>query len=149
MRTVADILATKTFPINLIQADKLVVDALRIMKTTNLSYVIVMNGDDFAGIFSERDYARNVALEGKTSATCKVSEAMATGMPQVSENTSVAECMELILDQRTRYLPVMEKGNLEGVITIHDILREVVRSKGHLFDNEMLGQLIEESGGIY
>lgn len=149
MRTVADILATKTYPINLIQADKLVVDALQIMKTTNLSYVIVMSGDDFAGIFSERDYARNVALEGKTSATCKVSEAMATGMPQVSESTSVAECMELILDQRTRYLPVMEKGNLEGVITIHDILREVVRSKGHLFDDEMFGQLIEESGGIY
>lgn len=148
MRTVADILGTKTQPVNIVNAKALVIDALRIMKVTNLSYVIVMDGNEFLGIFSERDYSHKVALEGKSSKTCLVTEAMSTGMPQVSEETTVEECIELILDQRSRYLPVMKDGELEGVITIHDILREALRSREKVFDHLMTDALMD-AGGIY
>jgi CBS domain-containing protein len=148
MRTVSDILATKTRQVNMLPASALVIDALRIMKQTNLSYVIVMQEDDFAGIFSERDYSRNVALEGKTSQTCLVSTVMSTGMPKVTQTTTVEECISLILDQRVRYLPVLENGELKGVITIHDILREVIRSREDVFNHRLTDQLMD-AGGIY
>lgn len=148
MRTVADILSSKTKPANIISPNELVIDALHMMKTLNLSYVIVMDGDDLEGIFSERNYSRNVALEGKSSATCPVSEAMATGLIKITPEHTVEECIQMILGSGGRYLPVMNDGELIGVITIHDIMREALRSKEALFDSSLADRLIEE-GGIY
>lgn len=148
MRTVADILANKTKPNNIIAPDALVIDALHLMKKLNLSYVIVMEGDELKGIFSERNYSRDVALEGKSSATCPVKEAMTKGLLKITPEHSVEECIQLILENKCRYLPVEENGKLLGVITIHDILREALRSKEALFDSDLTDRLIEE-GSVY
>lgn len=148
MRTVADILASKTKPANIIAPHAMVVDALHMMKTLNLSYVIVMDGDKLEGIFSERNYSRQVALEGKSSATCPVRDAMTTGLAEVTPEHTVEECIHMILGSTGRYLPVLENERLVGVITIHDILREALRSKEALFDSGLTDRLIEE-GAIY
>jgi CBS domain-containing protein len=148
MRTVADILSTKTKPANVIASESLVLDALQMMKNLNLSYVIVKENGTFKGIFSERDYSRNVALEGKTSKTCLVREAMSTGLVEVCPENTVEECIHFILEYKMRYLPVFENGDLVGVVTIHDILREALRSKEALFDSSLTDRLIDE-GGIY
>jgi CBS domain-containing protein len=148
MRTVADILANKLSPENILPPHALVIDALRMMKEQNLSYVIVMDGPDLKGIFSERNYARNVALEGKSSATCPLKDAMTVGLVKVTPEHTVEECIQLILDNKGRYLPVLDAGKLLGVITIHDILREAMRSKEALFDSSLADRLIDE-GSVY
>jgi predicted transcriptional regulator len=119
------------------------------MKKENISYVAVLEGDHFKGVFSERDYSRNVALEGKSSATCPVREAMSMGMPTINTFTTVEECIQMILEYKSRYLPVIEEGKWLGVITIHDILREALRSKEALFDTYLTERLIDEGGSIY
>jgi signal-transduction protein with cAMP-binding, CBS, and nucleotidyltransferase domain len=149
MRTVADILATKLVLTPVIGPNALVIDALELMKRENISYVAVLDGDQFKGIFSERDYSRNVALEGKTSKTCPIREAMSVGMPSVNTLTTVEECIQMILEFKCRYLPVLEDGAWLGVITIHDILREALRSKEALFDSYLTERLIDEGGSIY
>jgi signal-transduction protein with cAMP-binding, CBS, and nucleotidyltransferase domain len=148
MRTVADLLAAKSYPRNIISPEALVVDALFMMRETNLSYVIAMNGPEFEGIFSERNYARSVALEGKSSSTCKVREAMTRGLNIVSRQHTVEACIHLILDNKGRYLPVIEEGKFLGVVTIHDILRELLRSREALFDSQLADRLMD-AGGIY
>lgn len=148
MRTVADILSSKAAPNNIISPNALVLEALELMKATNLSYVIAMEAGELKGIFSERNYARNVALEGKTSSTCPVREAMSKHLLTVTPEHTVEECIHIILEQKSRYLPVKEDGRFLGVITIHDILREALRSKEALFDSTLTDRLIEE-GGVY
>jgi CBS domain-containing protein len=107
-----------------------------------------MDGPDLKGIFSERNYARNVALEGKSSATCPLKDAMTVGLVKVTPEHTVEECIQLILDNKGRYLPVLDAGKLLGVITIHDILREAMRSKEALFDSSLADRLIDE-GSVY
>lgn len=148
MRTVSDILLSKVKPTNVVAPNALVIDALQMMKAQNLSYVIVKEGNAFKGIFSERNYSRDVALEGKSSATCPVQEAMAKNPQIISPEHSVEECIQIILETGSRYLPVMNEGEFEGVVTIHDIMREALRSKEALFDSSLADRLIEE-GGIY
>lgn len=148
MRTVNDILESKATPANILKPTALVIDALQMMKTMNLSYVLVMDGDELEGIFSERNYSRNVALRGKSSATCPVQDVMTTGLMKVTTDHTVEECIQLILGSGSRYLPVMRGEAFIGVITIHDILREALRSKEALFDTTLTDRLIEE-GGIY
>ena len=148
MRTVADVLANKTQPTNIVAPQAMVIDALKMMQTQNLSYVIVMDGDEFKGIFGERNYARQVALDGKSSSTYPVSEAMSKQLTPITPEHTVEECIELILAGKCRYLPVFQDEHLEGVITIHDILREALRSKEALFDATLADRLIDE-GAIY
>ena len=148
MRTVNDILSKKNPQENIIDPDELVIKALEMMKEMNLSYVIAMKGDELKGIFSERNYAHNVALEGKTSRTCKIKEAMSRGLVPIDRLTTVEECINLILDTKSRYLPVMDEGKLAGVITIHDILREALRAKEAVFDTSLTDELMD-AGGIY
>ncbi|TAD84363.1 MAG: CBS domain-containing protein [Bacteroidetes bacterium] len=149
MKTVADILLTKPKPYNVIAPDALVIDALHMLKDTNLSYVIVMAGSEFCGIFSERDYSRNVALKGRSSANCLVRDAMTDDMPFAALADSVEKCIYLILDFKTRYLPVVDDGAFEGVITMHDILRIILSNKELVFDNDLAERMLESEGKIY
>ena len=149
MKYVADVLATKPHAFNFIEPDAKVIDALNLFTVTNLSYLVVMHHDTFHGIFSERDYSRNVALKGKTSATCLVREAMSSNLPFVTPADTVEKCIRMILDFQTRYLPVLEDGAFKGVITIHDILRIALRSKGQIFDEQMTAELLETDEKIY
>ena len=158
MRTVKNILETKQKPFNIIESKAMVIDALRMLNTVNLSYLIVMDDNEYKGIFSERDYSRDVVLKGKSSSTSTVEEVMTHDVPIVSGSDSVEHCINMINQHKTRYLLAYgDDGKLEGVITIHDLLREVLNNKDaisssveELIDNDESGikfQLVNKKGG--
>jgi CBS domain-containing protein len=151
MPTVKDILATKQKSFNHIESDALVIDAINLMNSVNLSYLVVMNGDEYKGIFSERDYTRNVILKGRASNSTMVKEAMTTDLPIVAVTDTVEYCMNLMNAHKTRYLLAYDGRQFVGVITIHDLLRQVIVNRQEIFDNSAAKALIDndESGGIY
>lgn len=145
MRTVNDILQSKARPFNEVTADTLVIDALKLLNSINLSYLVVMDGDQYKGIFSERDYSRNVILKGRHSDSTTVAEVMTTDLPVVEMDASVEQCIHLIDQHKTRYLLAFDEDKkLAGVITIHDLLRQI------LSDNDLAQRLVgEDEGDIY
>ena len=150
MRTVHDLLATKPTIFNSIDADALVIDALQMLNSVNLSYLVVKKGDDFRGIFCERDYSRNVILKGRSSANTKVHEVMTTDLPIVEVTDSVEHSMNLMIAHKARYILAYDDQQFAGVITIHDLLRQVLSNKEAVFDHSMAEQLLShEEGRIY
>ncbi len=99
------------------------------MNSVNRSYLIERKNNSFSGIFSERDYSRNVMLKGLHSDSCPVSEVRSTSLPVVDLNESVEKCMQLLNSHKTRYLLVFDQGEFRGVITINDVLREAIANK--------------------
>jgi signal-transduction protein with cAMP-binding, CBS, and nucleotidyltransferase domain len=127
MRTAKDILQQKGTQFNFIKFDKTVLEAIGLMKTENISYLIVMDKNDkYIGVFSERDYAHKVILEGKQSANTKVSEIMTTNLANASLEDSTSKLMLLINNSKARYIPVFDGNNFKGIITIHDLMREAM-----------------------
>jgi len=142
MRTVNDILQSKAKPFNEIASETLVIDALKMLNSINMSYLVVMDNDQYKGIFSERDYSRNVILKGRHSDSTTVAEVMTTDLPVVEADATVEQCIHLIDQHKTRYLLVFnEENSLAGVITIHDLLRQI------LSDNSMAQRLVDEDEG--
>jgi len=148
MKTVSEILRIKQKPHNIIDAKAKVIDALVMMNTVNLSYLIVMDDDQFKGIFSERDYTRNVVLKGRTSDTATVQEVMTVDLPSVTPSDTVETCMNLLDAHKTRYLPVFNDGKLEGVVTLNDVLRQAIWSKEDIFD-ELANKLADQGDKIF
>ena len=127
MRTVKHIMETKCRHFNTIDADTLVIDALNLISTLNLSYLIVMDDGEYKGIFSERDYSRNLILKDRSSATTKVKEVMTTDLPVVSLNDTAELCIHLANLYKTPYLLVYDEDEkFAGVITIQDLLDQVL-----------------------
>ncbi len=151
MRTVKNILKSKQKPFNSIASDTLVIDALNMLNSVNLSYLVVMEKDLYKGIFSEREYSRNVILRGRASNTTTVSEVMTSDVPVVNLMDTVEHCMNTMITNKTRYLLAYDSNQtFAGVITIHDLLREVLASKENVFDTATAQLLDEdESGNIY
>jgi CBS domain-containing protein len=151
MPTVKDILSSKQKSFNHIEPDGLVIDAINMMNSVNLSYLIVMDGDEYKGIFSERDYTRNVILKGRASNSTKVKEAMTTDLPIVNLNDTVEHCMNLMNSHKSRYLLAYDNQKFSGVITIHDLLRQVLANKEEVFDSTLTRSLLDndESSRIY
>lgn len=151
MRRVNDIIASKPSASNTISPDTLVIEALELLNSVNLSYLIVLENDEYQGVFSERDYARNLILKGRSSKDTRVKNVMATDLPTVQVDDSVEQCMNLMNTHRTRYLVAFNDMEFAGIITIHDLLRQVIASKEEVFDHSLARQLIDndESGRIF
>jgi predicted transcriptional regulator len=152
MRTVDDIIGSKPDPFNIIGPDALVIEALEMLNTVNLSYLIVIDGKEYKGIFCERDYSRNVILKGRSSNSTKVNEVMTTDLPVVHINDTVEHCMHVMNINKARYLVAFGPNKeFEGVITIHDLLRQVIANKELVFDTSIAEQLInnDERGDVY
>lgn len=143
MKTAFEIIWQKKAPDNFISADALVIDALNELNKVNLSYLIVKDQDDVSGIFSERDYARKVVLQGRSSRETKVKEVMSTDLPEVQGSESVQTCMNLLAEHGRRYIIVRDKKNFEGIITIHDLLREILLHGERALDMRVTKTLIE------
>jgi predicted transcriptional regulator len=127
MRIAKDILQQKGAQFNYIRHDATVYEAIGLMKTENISYLIVKDQNDkYLGIFSERDYAHKVILENRHSDTTKVSEIMTENLVRVSPEDSTSKCMLLINNSKERYLPVFDGNVFLGIITIHDLMREAM-----------------------
>ena len=151
MRTVSDLLMSKAVTFNDVEYGTLVIDALQMLNSVNLSYLVVKKGDEFKGIFCERDYSRNVILKGRSSANTKVEEVMTTDLPVVDTADPVEHCMNLMISHKARYLLAYNDQQFAGVITIHDLLRQVISNKEKVFDQSKAEQLLshEEGGKIY
>lgn len=151
MRTVKNILDNKHKLDNVIQPHAKVIYALNFLKTVDLSYLVVMDDDKFCGIFSERDYARKVILQGRASNTTAVSEVMTTNLPKVDLTETVEQCMHNMIDNKTRYLLAYDNDNFQGVVTIHDLIRQAMSNKEMVFDDTLAGKLLDddESGKIF
>jgi CBS domain-containing protein len=152
MRTVQDILEAKAKPFNHVTPNTLVFDALSLLNSLNMSYLIVMEGGVYKGLFSERDYSRKVILQGRHSNSTTVQEVMSTDVPVIATTDTVEQCMILMEESKSRYLLVFDgEEKLLGVITIHDILRQVLKDKSLAFDRDRAQRLVDEdeSGRIY
>lgn len=127
MKTVQQLLETKGNAILSVSPDTMVYDALVIMANHHIGALVVLENDGhLAGIFSERDYAREVVLKGKTSKTTKISEVMSTTVITVRLDQLVDECMELMSGKRIRHLPVIDNERVVGVLSIGDLVKETI-----------------------
>ncbi|MEP7109747.1 MAG: CBS domain-containing protein [Ferruginibacter sp.] len=149
MRTVANILQNKPPVFNFIDPDAKVIEALQLMNSVNLSYLVVKHNDNFHGIFSERDYSRNVILKGLHSDSCSVKEVMSGSLPTVTMQDTAEICMQLFNTHKTRYLLAFDHNVFMGVITINDILREAIENKEMIFDKLALQKITEIQDTIY
>ena len=118
------------------------------LNSVNLSYLVVKKDDEFKGIFCERDYSRNVILKGRHSDSTTVEEVMTHDVPVVGLEKTVEQCMHLIDQHKTRYLLAFDENEkLAGVITIHDLLRQVLNDKEQVFDKTLAQRLVDEDEG--
>jgi signal-transduction protein with cAMP-binding, CBS, and nucleotidyltransferase domain len=147
MRTVDDLIASKPRPENIIGPDALVIDALHLLDQVNLSYLIVMDEETYKGVFSERDYSRNVVLKGRSSRSSTVKDVMTTDLPVVGPHDTVEHCMTLMARSKTRYLAAFDQDQFMGIITIHDLIRLVLANKAESFDDTLAQKLVDTAEG--
>ena len=126
MTTVKNVLNTKNNDIWSIAPDTFVYDALKLLAEKNIGALLVMHKEKVVGIFSERDYARKIVLKGESSRTTTVKDVMTSGVITVTPEQSIDECMALMTDKHVRHLPVIEKGNLIGLISIGDVVKAII-----------------------
>jgi CBS domain-containing protein len=125
MTTIRQILAGKP-EIYAIGPEATVLDALRLMEEKNIGALLVMSGEQLLGIFSERDYARRMILQGRTSRETPVREVMTSNVFVITPDATSGECMMHMTDRRIRHLPVVEGARVVGVISIGDVVRGVI-----------------------
>ncbi len=126
MNTIRQLLQTKGHDMWSARPDTSVYDALQLMDEHSIGALLVFDGDDLVGIFSERDYARKVVLKGKTSRGTNIGEIMSRRVSCVRTDQTVEECIALMTDNRIRHLPVLEDEKLVGVISIGDVVKAVI-----------------------
>ncbi len=126
MNTVRHILQVKGYDVWSTTPRTTVYDALRMMADKNVGALLVMDGEKVVGIFSERDYARKVVLQGCSSKETTVSEIMTSKLITIHPDQTIEEAMELMTNKRVRHLPVIENDHLLGMISIGDVLREII-----------------------
>ncbi|MFT3895439.1 MAG: CBS domain-containing protein [Anaerolineales bacterium] len=126
MSTVRDMIRHKGRELYSLAPDASVFEALELMARENVGAVLVMEGDTVAGILSERDCVRKVDLEGKTAKNTKVSEIMTSKVIYIEVTQPLEECMALMIDKNIRHLPVFENGKMLGLVSVRDVLKEVV-----------------------
>jgi CBS domain-containing protein len=134
MKFVADLLANKGRDVWSVPPTATVYEALGVMADKNIGALLVLNGDELAGIISERDYARRVALQGRRSRDTPVGDIMTRVVATVSESHSVQDCMELMTRERVRHLPVIQHGRLAGVISIGDVVFSMISEQKDLIN---------------
>jgi CBS domain-containing protein len=127
VKTIAQVIEGKQGPIATVEADNTVISALRVMANRGIGAVLVTDNGALAGIFSERDYARKVVLQGKDSATTPVRDIMTSKLIHVTPEMTVDQAMQLMSDKRIRHLPVLDTaGSLVGVVSIGDMVKETI-----------------------
>lgn len=126
--TVQQLLEEKGHEVHSVPPDATVFEALKILSEAKIGALPVIEAGKLVGIFSERDYARKIILEGKASKDTKIREVMTASVCCVSPGQSLKECMALINKNRFRHLPVVEGGKVVGIVSIGDVVRALVTS---------------------
>jgi len=141
MKKVSDILTRKGGSVFTINADTTVLDALKLMADKNIGSIVITDNDEYVGLLTERDYARKVILQGKSSHATPVREIMSTGLPRIVPQSSIETCMHIMSESNIRYLPVFLSDHLCGIISINDLVTETILS--HLETIEHLKTYIQ------
>jgi CBS domain-containing protein len=129
MRTVRQLLEAKAPEVFAIGPDAPVVDAIRLMAEKRIGAVLVMQAGKLAGILSERDYARKIVLQGRSSKDTPVRDIMTADVISVGLGDSADHCMQLVTDKRIRHLPVLDGDNVLGVVSIGDLVKAVIEDQ--------------------
>ena len=129
MYTVRHLLEEKGNQVWTISPQASTFEALELMAGKNIGALLVLEQDKIVCIFTERDYARKVVLKGKSSKTTIVGELMTTEVLYVAPDDTIENCMALMTDKRARHLPVMENGELLGVVSIGDVVKAIISDR--------------------
>ncbi len=129
MKTIADILESKSAEVIRIERGATVFDAIKAMVGANVGSLLVTDGEETIGIFTERDYLRRIAVEGRRSRTTLVEEVMSAPVVCVTPDTGIEEGMALMTDRRIRHTPVIDNGALVGIVSIGDLVKFQTRQQ--------------------
>lgn len=133
MKTLQQVLDSKKIhDIISITPDRLVFDALIVLAEHKIGAILVLDGDKLAGIFSERDYAREVILKGRASKTTKISEVMTSVVLTATPRDTVDYAMSLLSEKRIRHLPIVDNGKVVGILSIGDLVKETIEYQQYL-----------------
>lgn len=135
MPTAADVLRAKnsneTYQVT---PDTSVYDAIRLMSDKGIGALMVMQSNELVGMFSERDYTRKIALMDRSSRTTPVSDIMSTTLTTVTPTTSIDECLSLMTDKHIRHLPIMQDGELIGMLSIGDLVKTMIAEQQKMIE---------------
>ena len=140
MNEVSEILGDKGHDVLRIDADASVLEAVKRMVEANIGSLLVTKGGEITGIVTERDYLRRVALEGPTDDEVTVEEIMSSPLVVVTPETAIDECMALMTDRRIRHVPVVDGGEVVGIVSIGDLVK--FKSKQQSFEIKYLTEYI-------
>lgn len=126
MNTVDDVLKMKGREVYSVRPDATVFDAIRAMADRGVGALVVLDGEHLVGIISERDYARKVILQGRSSRETPVQEIMSPRVVCASPERTIEECMALMTDHRIRHLPIHDGQSLLGVVSIGDLVKAII-----------------------
>ncbi|WP_417474757.1 CBS domain-containing protein [Luteimonas mephitis] len=134
MRTVRHLLEGKAPEVFAIGPDVPVIEAIRLMAAKGIGAVLVMQGGHLAGILSERDYARKVVLQGRSSSDTPVRDIMTAQVISVGLDDTAERCMQIVTESRIRHLPVLDHDAVLGVVSIGDLVKAVIEDQRHELD---------------
>jgi len=135
MKFVANILTSKADSgVYSITPTASVFDALKLMADKNIGSLLVMEGAEIVGIITERDYARKIALAGRASPQTPVREIMSSAVMVVGPRHTTEQCMALMTQNRLRHLPVMDDGKLLGLVSIGDLVKDIISEQEFIID---------------
>lgn len=126
MKRVREILEVKGHDICSIEPDASVYDAIQLMAEKGIGALLVIQDGKLVGLISERDYARKVILQGRSSKSTPVSEIMTSRVIYAYPEQNVEECMALMTEKRIRHLPVIDQDQLVGIISIGDLVKSII-----------------------
>jgi len=135
MRQVRHLLEGKGGSLYTIAPDAPVLEAIKLMAEHRIGALLVMRGEQLLGVVSERDYARKVILQGRSSAQTAVADIMRGDPLTVGPQTDVLDCMRLCTDSRVRHLPVLENGKVVGIISIGDLVKAVIDAQAEQIEH--------------
>lgn len=135
MKTVSDILRSKAGGVFTITPETTVFAAIEQMAKKNIGSLLVMDSDKLVGIISERDYARKIVLAGKSSHDTPVREIMNQRVVVIQPGTTIEECMVLMIENATRYLPVIEDGRIIGIISMGNVVNTIISEQDIVIKN--------------
>ncbi|RDC57463.1 CBS domain-containing protein [Pedobacter chinensis] len=126
MKTVKQLFDTKQPRIVAVPENISVLDALKVMTDKNISAVLVMENEKLSGIFTERDYARKIILQGKSSKDTLISEAMTANPITINFSDTIDYCMELMTEKHIRHLPIVVNDEVKGMVSIGDVVKFII-----------------------
>ena len=135
MPIIKDLLRSKNRKLITVSSEASIFDALKIMAESNIGCLIVLEGDSYVGMFTERDYARKIILEGRSSDTTTVNEIMISDIPILNNTDTIELCSKIMTEKTLRYLPVFENNQLINLISQSDIIKYTIDSQKSLIEH--------------